>query len=103
MIIDSELNWEEQTIFVSKKISSLIGALGRVQMYLTRDAKIIQYKTLIMPHLSYCIEAWGSASGYLLNNIFKNQKKIIRMIDCKPFNCHTALLFREYNLLNLKN
>lgn len=57
------------------------------------------YYTLIYPYLSYCHLIWGKAVH--LDKLVKLQKKAIRIITRSPFNCHTAPLFRDLNILPL--
>ena len=57
------------------------------------------YCTLILPHLTYTILAWG----FDLDRLTKLQKKAIRTISCSKHNAHTDPNFKNLNLLKLKD
>ena len=57
------------------------------------------YTSLILPHIHFCITAWG----FKCNRIFTLQKKAIRIITKSKFNSHTEPLFRELSLLKVEH
>ena len=57
------------------------------------------YKTLILPHLNYGILLWGFNSDQL----FKLQKRLVRIIKLKKYNAHTDPLFKDLKILKIKD
>ena len=61
VLMDEHLNWKKQIANVTKKISRGIGILAKLRSYL--DPKLLRniYYCIVFSHLSYGVEAWGSA------------------------------------------
>ena len=57
------------------------------------------YNTLILPHLNYCVTAWG----YQCNRIIKLQKKAIRTVMISSYNAHTETFFKNHKLLKIQD
>ena len=53
------------------------------------------YNSFVLPHLNYCIAAWGCD----LHRITKIQKKSIRIICKAKYNANTDPLFKEKTYL----
>ena len=56
---------------------------------------------MILPYLSYSIEAWFGAARTDSNKMFVLQKKSIRAIHSLPFNAHTNDFFKANNILKI--
>ena len=56
---------------------------------------ILIYNSFVNSKLSYCIEIWSNAPAVYLNKLFLMQKKIIRIINKKPFDYSTSELFKK--------
>ena len=65
---------------MTKKISRGIGILAKLRCYL--DPKVLRniYYAIVYSHLSYGVEAWGSACTSDLENILILQKKAVRIL-----------------------
>ena len=59
----------------------------------------ILYNYLILPHLQYGIFTWG----FCLGRLEKLQKRSVRIITRSKYNTHTDPLFKNLNLLKLKD
>ena len=80
VLMDEHLNWKKQIANVTKKISRGIGILARLRSYL--DPKLLRniYYCIVYSHLSYGVEAWGSACSTDLEKILILQKKAVRIL-----------------------
>ena len=80
VLMDEHLNWKKQIANVTKKISRGIGILAKLRSYL--DPKLLRniYYSIVYSHLSYGVEAWGSASATDLEKILILQKKAVRIL-----------------------
>ncbi len=68
LTIYSQMTWKNH---VSNKCLRVIGTLNRIKHFLPTQTRLLLYNYLILPHINYCIMAWG----YQSNRIFKLQKK----------------------------
>ena len=59
------------------------------------------YHTLFSPYLDYCDIVWASYNSTFLQNLFKTQKKAIRLINNSPWNTHSTSLFYKSGILKL--
>ena len=83
LTIDSHLTLINHTITVSNKCLRIIGTLNRIKYFVPLNVRLMLYNAfLILPHLNYCVTAWG----YQCNRIIKLQKKAIRTLI---INAHT--------------
>ena len=53
----------------------------------------------LKPILGYCVSVWGSCNSGLLDEIFKVQKRCVRIILDAPFHARTLPLFLELGWL----
>ena len=73
--------------------------MKRVKRYVTIDTLRTIYNSLILPHLYYCILAWGFNHA----RVCKLKKKAIRIICGVRYNSHTDPLFKTLSLLKVKD
>ena len=99
LTIDSRLTWENHTINMSNKCLRIIGTLNRIKYFVPLNIRLMLYNTLILPHLNYCVTAWG----YQCNRIIKLQKKAIRTVMISSYNAHTEPFFKNLKLLNIQD
>ena len=78
--IDNNLLWGQQVRKVTKKMSSNIWLLSKVKNYLTKEHRVMYYKSYIQPHLDYANIVWGSTSKTNLLQIERLQKRACRII-----------------------
>ena len=58
VIIDSNLNFSEHINTICKKASQKIGVLTRLRNLIPENAKLVLFKTAILPYLTYCHLVW---------------------------------------------
>ncbi len=83
------------------KLASSLNALNSVRSNLSRQCLLMRYNSLVLPHISYGILLWGSASQSLINKISIMQKKVIRSVTRSNYNAHTDPLFAELKTFKL--
>lgn len=91
LIIDTNLNWKRHTEKISNACSKKIGILNKLKHVLSQQIKTLLYNSLIVPHINYCIMAWG----FQTNRIIKLQKKALRIITLSNYNSHTEPLHKK--------
>ena len=80
VLMDQHLTWKYQITNVSKKISRGVGILGKLRTFVNLDILINIYYCLVYSHLTYGIEAWGSASKTETEKLLILQKKAVRIL-----------------------
>lgn len=98
---DEHLSWKEHVSSVAQKVSRTLFALNSVKNVLPRSALITLYHTLIESHINYNLLAWGNSSA--VSRLEKLQKQSIRIIFNKPYRAHTEPLFKQAQILKIKD
>ena len=75
--LNKNMRWDSHINNISNKISRAIGIINQMKKILSINILLIIYKTLILPHINYCLLCWG----YQSDNIFRLQKK-----NCTNYN-----------------
>ena len=73
--IDESLTLKKHLSNLNSKISRAIFSTNRVKHYLPTDSMKILYFSVVHPHLSCGILAWGNANPAVLNKTIKLQNK----------------------------
>jgi uncharacterized membrane-anchored protein YjiN (DUF445 family) len=84
---------------VGNKVRKTIFCLSKVKHTLPLKINILLVKGLIMPHLEYCINIYGNATG--LSHLIKLQKWAIRNATNSKYNAHTEPLLKKHNIYKL--
>ena len=81
ILVDQHLNWKYQINSVALKISRGIGILAKLKPLLKDNLLKCIYYSLVYSHLSYGIEAWGSAVKTNLDKLAILQNKAVRILS----------------------
>ena len=60
MIISADMKISEQCAMTASKGNQMLGLIRRNITYTEKELIIPLYKTIVRPHLEYCIQAWRS-------------------------------------------
>jgi len=101
IIIDENLTWKYHVKHVNSKVSRALFLIKQVKHVLPSESLRTLYYSLIHPHLSYGIVAWGNADTNIIKQSVMIQKRAIRVINNAPYNGHTEPLFKYSAILNL--
>jgi hypothetical protein len=101
--IDDSFCWKKHLSNINSKISRALFAIKQIKFSLPKYSLRILYFSLIHPHLTYGILAWGNASANLLNKTSILQKRALRAIHNKKYNSHTDPLFKQCGILILSD
>ena len=99
VVIDKKLSWHGHIDKISLKLSRCVGILNKLKRFLPQHILLTIYNSMFLPHINYCILAWG----YNYQRIFKIQKKVVRIISLSKYNVHTDPLFKHLRLLKMKD
>ena len=101
VILDNTVSWVEQINSIKNKISKSIGIISKAWKSLNSNTLLTLYYSFIYPHLTYCIDSWGSAYETYLLPIIKLQKKVLRLIKNVPRVFESKVLFYELKVLSV--
>ena len=59
VIVSDDLKWDKQCVAVVKKANKLLGMIKRNFIDRSKATILALYKSLIRPHLEYCIQVWN--------------------------------------------
>jgi hypothetical protein len=95
IIIDKNMKFKAHLCHISKKISKAVGIMSKLKNLLPKSVMLHIYNALIQSHLNYGLILWGNQS----KNIFKLQKKAIRIVNNVKYNAHSSALFKKDHIL----
>ena len=99
--MDDKLNWEHHIEKVKAKVRSIIHLLTTVKKAFPPKLKILLYKSLLMPHINYCLPIYGSGKG--VNRLATYMKWGIRVCNNLKYNSHTNNFFKYYKILKFED
>lgn len=99
VIFDEQLTWKSHIEYVKTKVSQTIGIIHKTKDSLNRRALVLLYNSLVLPYLTYCIEAWGNACKTYTEPIFLLQKRAIRVVNRSAYRAHTNPIFKQLEAL----
>lgn len=101
MILDAKLNWKEhvkskisQAKSVRAKLNTLIGRNSRLSL----ENKMLIYKQVIRPVLTYGIQLWACAPTTTTNKVQIFQNKSLRAATNAPFYCRNSDLHKDLHI-----
>ena len=99
LIINENLNWNAHINKILNKTSRAIAILKRLHKLLPTSTLLLIYNSLLLPHISYSILAWG----FTCDRVLKLQKTAIRLLCHTHFYAHTEPLFKKLNVLRVSD
>ena len=80
VIINDQLKWHDHNDAQCKKISKGIALLRRAKPFATLDTLLTMYKSLLLPHFTYCSTVWHDGNNSHITKLQKLQKRAARVI-----------------------
>jgi hypothetical protein len=78
--VSNDLSWDKHISNVCRKLGHGLQILRRLQGIVPVNDMVTIYKTIIQPHIDYCITIWGYAPKCQLKRVQRLQNKIFRLI-----------------------
>ena len=103
VLIDNNLNFKYHIQHICSKVSKAVGILFKLSSYMPSNILKIIYHALVTPYITYCVTVWGCAPRYLINKLFIQQKKLVRIIAGATYFAHTDPLFSSLKILKLSD
>jgi len=99
LIVDNTLSWKPHRDHLINKLSTACYVIRSVKPYVNTNAIIMIYHSLFHSVTSYGIIFWGNSSHSI--QVFRTQKKVIRIIMGLGNRETCRNLFKELNILPL--
>ena len=93
------LPWNGHVTHISQKISRIVDIMYRLKHIYPQAVLLTLYSALIVPHLTYCLLAWGSI--IVPNHQHLLQKKALRIFASQDYISHTEPICKEYRILKI--
>ena len=101
VFFDPNLNFKHHISTLKNKLSKALYALRSVKKTLNQKSLLLIYNSIFHCHLLYAIQIWSCSKSGPINEIFKMQKKAIRIVAGTSYNSHTEPLFKRLQVLPL--
>ena len=99
VIINQTMTWSDHITVITHKVNKSIGILSRVSKSLPSSVLVSLYQSLVAPYYDYCNIVWAINNTIVLDNLYKTQKRAVRIVTGSVFNSHTKPLFIRLNIL----
>ena len=88
---------------VISKVNQRVGLLRRIKHLLPYNARLLYYKSLVLPILDYADMVWGDKdNAVLMNNLQVLQNKAAKLVLDKPLYSSATDALNQLGWLNLK-
>ena len=101
VFFDPNINFKHHIAMLKSKLSKALYALRSVKKTLNQKSLLLLYNSVFHCHLLYAVQIWSCSRSSLVNDIFKMQKKAIRIVAGMSYNSHTEPLFKKLQVLPL--
>jgi hypothetical protein len=99
LTVDSTLSWREHIVDLTSKLNKACYAIRAIKPFMTLNVLRTVYFSYFHSVMSYGIIFWGNS--HLSNNIFKIQKRIIRIITINGKRDSCRNLYKQLQILTL--
>jgi hypothetical protein len=101
VIVQDDLKVSQQCVKVVKTANKVLGMISRTFVCRSKDVILQLYKSLVRPHLEYCIQAWRPHLQKDIKLIESVQKRATKMVDSLK-SCSYDERLRKLNLTSLE-
>ena len=101
IMMDDRLDWSHHIKYVSNKVRKIIFSLSKIKTIFPCKLRLQLYKSLLIPHIEYGLLIYGNANQ--IGKVVKLHKWGIRTALNKKYNCHTMPLYKENDILNVRD
>lgn len=99
----ADMSWNDHINYVVQKLSRTVGIMRRNCFNFPTSVNLLLYHSLFSSIANYGCMVWATTTAGNINKLTVLQKRIIR-IACKvPYFFHTAGLFHQHNIIQMKS
>lgn len=100
--IDKNLNWKQHISNLKSRIRKLIPIFKKIRNLKDKTSNKTVYFALCRSIISYGISAWGGAKKSTIIKIERVHRCILKVINFKGFRYPTTALYKEFQVLNIR-
>ena len=94
--IDNQLNFSENISQLCQKASQQVGVLMRIKKLVPERAKLVIYRSSILPHLTYRQKIWHFARASDKRKLERIQEKALWIVFLDKTSTYEQLFFYKY-------
>ena len=102
VLIDENLTWSNHINAISKKISSGIGSIKRINHCVPPATLHNIYHGLVQSNFDYCSVVWGNCAKTLSDKLQRLQNRAVRVLTHSTYDADANQLFKELGWDNLE-
>ena len=99
VMFDECLSWKSHIKMIKNKLSKIIGIINKLKYIYPQHALLSIYNALFLSHMTYGLLLWGTQA----EEVFKLQKKAVRIITNSEYLAHSEPLFKTLELLKIQD
>ena len=99
LLFNEHMFWKPHIDIIANKLMKFSGILNKLKKFLPSHILRTLYFSRVQSRLTYGILAWG----FEYQRFVKLQKRFIRIISLSTYNAHTEPLFKNLEILTIKN
>ena len=78
--VSNDMSWNSHISHVCQKLGHGIQVIRRLKGIIPTNDLVNVYKTILQPHIDYCLTVWGYAPDYQIKRVQRLQNKIFILI-----------------------
>lgn len=102
IIVDENLSYRHHIAALSARVRKTAYVMKALRLSAKKDTLIMVYKALCQSLLLYCLKVWGGAPKTTLIELERAQRMVLKVMLGKPFRFSTNLLYKECNVLRVR-
>ena len=75
VFLDEELKWNEHNDAKCEKVTKSISLLKKAKRYVSQNALINIYISLVLPHFTYCSNVWNDGNRAHIDKLYTSYKR----------------------------
>ena len=99
LLFNEHMFWKPHIDIIANKLMKFSGILNKLKRFLPSHILRTLYFSMVQSRLTYGVLAWG----FECQRFVKLQKRFIRIISLSTYNAHTEPLFKNLEILTIKN
>ncbi len=106
VIFDEKMSWKDHIISIISKLNSCLGATRKARSFLSKNALLTVFHSLMQSQVNYCIETWGSweprGNKTILQRMQAVPNKYFRLLYNLDRTESVRHLLQSHNILNIR-